>query len=335
MATYRSFCITTNQETAKALENTKDNPVFTPAPDPTRRFWQSADGYGTSIFPKPEFADHKKPEDIPQNEILINAPSADEAQNILSTIYAGMLLINPDLELTGQLQESHELNSEFNPALYSESWYYRRFTSFPEFSFGTLVWAKARSDRSLLYALEKYRLSLSLDSFTLNSVDPRNGQVFANYDAQFSYHTTAAFATIAAFSAVEEVGLEIRASKENPRFTDNKNGTWNPIVLGDIEGRLSQIGINPTDTTIWVYRGQPTKIENDIKPKFGHPSPHHDGAVVRDIVLTFPEAIQYAAYLRNFISAHKFQKLTEYVSPYEVFNVQDLVRKLLMSKLGL
>lgn len=333
MAIFRTFCITTIQDSQKAIQNTAQNPVFKSAPDPTGRFWQSPDGGSQVKLTDAGRDGHIVPKgDLPQNEILIDAPTLDDAKNILSTTYGGMLLLSPELTLTESEPNCQEIRPDDDAILYTDLFYSQMFRTYLDFSFGTLVWDRSHTDTSLLYALEKYRLSLTLDSFTPHSASPRYGQIFENYDSQYVYHTQAAFAFIAAFSAVEEIGMDIRASREKLRFIDGK---WNPVVFADIENRLAKIGISPTDTITWVRRGAPTKVEKSIKYVFGRPTEANDEDTVRDVYLSFPEAIQYAAELRNFIAAHKFNELTQYLSPYDVYNIQNLVRLLLLGKLSL
>jgi hypothetical protein len=109
---------------------------------------------------------------------------------------------------------------------------------------------------------------------------------------------------------------------------DKENGIWNPKVLSDIVERLKESNINDDLTFDWIYRGAPTRIEQEVKPFFGFDSQWVAyGKDVRDKTLTFPEAIRNVSYLRNFLTAHKLNDLTQYISPYDVFNVQSLVRQ--------
>lgn len=86
----------------------------------------------------------------------------------------------------------------------------------------------------------------------------------------------------------------------------------------------------------WVYRGEPTRIEQNIKPYFGFDSEWTKyGKEVRDKTLTLPEAIHNASYLRNYITAHKFNELIQHISPYDVYNLQSLSRILIVHTLGL
>lgn len=190
-------------------------------------------------------------------------------------------------------------------------------------------------DKECCYALEKYKLSLELHSFSPHSADPIYGQVFDHYDFKKQTHTRSAFAIISAFSVIEELGLEIRSSAKNPRFLNPDKGEWNPKVLDNVQSRLSNIGIDKTSTFNWIFRGEQTKVEKDFKPYFGYDSEwteYRDN--VRDKTLTFAEAIHNASYLRNFIASHKFNELTEFISPYDVFNLQCLARKLILERLG-
>lgn len=129
----------------------------------------------------------------------------------------------------------------------------------------------------------------------------------------------------------KELGLDIRSSNKKLRFTNNETGEWNSIVLSDINKRLNDSGITSDKTFDWIYRGKPTSIEKEIKPFFGFDSKWIVyGEDVRDQTLTFPEAIHNASYLRNFIAAHKFNELTQCISPYDVFNIQSLARELIL-----
>jgi hypothetical protein len=47
------------------------------------------------------------------------------------------------------------------------------------------------------------------------------------------------------------------------------------------------------------------------------------------------EALHAASILRNFIFAHRFDKVAESVSPYDVHNMQTLARRLILNTLGL
>jgi hypothetical protein len=302
-------------------------------PEPTNCYWETATGetyysYGKDFLK--EFTDKSEQQ---QSELIINAENEEIAKNALSLIKGGILLAfpAPNNILTDLFA------SEFKE---TDSDYYKTglnlFRKIENTGFGCQVLEKIIGDRKCSYALEKYKVSLELVSFNPLSADPRYGQVFDHYDYKKQTHTRSAFAIISAFSVIEELGLEIRSSAKNPRFLNPEKGEWNPKVLDNIEKRLNTIGIDKSSTFDWIFRGEKTEVEKNFKPYFGYDSQWTKfGESVRDKTLTFPEAIHNASYLRNFIASHKFKELTEFISPYDVFNVQCLARKLILESLGM
>jgi hypothetical protein len=302
--------------------------------EPSKCYWESVDGESTSIWYGGRDPKTIREEEIPLNELIIEAPNEDVAEDFISIMQAGMLLAFPDASIIQNfifITEYHESRNK----LYIDN-FFDHLKKFDDVAFGCLIAERTINDNQLAYAIEKYKTSIGLTSFNPDSADPSYGQVFDNFDLKRDYHTKAAFAIIAAFSIIEELGFEIRSSQKKPRFLNSDTGEWNPNVLTDIQTRLNQSNI-PSETTFdWAYRGQPTRIEQQIKPYFGFESEWIKyGEKVRDKTLTIPEAIHNASYLRNFIAAHKFNELTQYISPYDVFNVQTLSRKLILNKLGL
>jgi len=336
MKIFRTFCIVTRQEADRINTFIKEDNIFQFKADITRRFWQSKDGKGLSVISPVGVSSFKKTKDtIPQMEVRLHAASQDEANRILATIYGGILLAYPDPELSSLSSECHEYKKDLDTHLSKDRYYIGKFSNLANFFFGTLVWHRSKPNKSLIYAIEKYKFSLSLDSITPHSAHPGYGQVFPNYDAQYSYHTRAAFSILAAFSAIEEIQMDIKSSKEKPRWIVKKKGIWNPEVLEDIEERLGKIGIVSTETIDWIFRGKETEVEKHFVPYLGKQAAYNDGEKVRDRILTIPEAIHYASYLRNYIAAHRFSDYTEFISPYDIHNIQNIARRLILSKLGL
>lgn len=56
------------------------------------------------------------------------------------------------------------------------------------------------------------------------------------------------------------------------------------------------------------------------------------GGLVRDVEYTFPDAIHACSWLRNSKTAHAFATETSLIGPYEVYNVQQVVRSLILHK---
>jgi hypothetical protein len=334
MKVYRTnLIININQEKIFNL-NQFAGVKFILKPEPSMCFWQSNDGMTEIKYSSPSEFEKNPNNFIPQNELLIEAESEEIAEDVLSIVHGGILLAYPYPTINKDLCYVIEYKEEYNK-LYIEDTFSNNLRKINNLGFGCFVTQNIFTEQKAVYSIEKYKISLELASFNPHSIDPKYGQYFELFDIKRQFHTRAAFAIIAAFSVIEELGLEIRSSSKKPRFLDPNMGTWNPDVHGDIQKRLLEANIDETKTFDWVYRGSKTRIEQEIKPFFGFDSDWVIyGEDVRDKTLSLPEAIHNASYLRNYISAHKFNELTQFISPYDVYNVQALARMLILHKYG-
>lgn len=304
------------------------------APEPTQTYWKSKDGR-SELHSSESYSNSPERHPVPSDQLIIVAENEEIAEDVLSTIKGGILLAYPDLDNQYGAIDLTEVD-KFDSEIYSDKRFHNYFRRFDHVGYGCYVLKEAYGNVDLQYAIEKFKLSLEINSMAPHSANPKYGQMFDYYKIDKSYHTSGAFAIIAAFSAVEELGLEVRSSAKKHRFLDNDNGVWNPKVLNDINERLGEIGITEEDTFDWIFRGEKTEIEKDLKPYFGHDSKWSEiNEEVRDKTLTFPEAIHNLSYLRNFIASHKFKELTKYISPYDIFNAQSLTRNLILRELGI
>jgi len=304
--------------------------------DPSFRHWCSTDGNAVTIIEQECSNEEEKMQAqnfVRAKEVIINCEKEETADNFVSLIHAGILLGYPMNLNFHPISETCEVGYIKNELL-RKSPMHKWFTYHENVFYGCLLAKRAWRNPSVRYAMHKWRLSLDLDSFTPHSASPRQGQIFPTHYPDDTYHVKAAFAVIAAFSAIEELGLEVRSSAKKPRFVGDAKDQWNPDVFEDIEKRLREIGIDPSEKFEWVVRGQQRTIENEFKPVLGKGSSWGNDDDVRDRTLSIVDAIHYSSLVRNFIAAHKFSKFVGELGPYDVFNVQSIARRLIMSSLG-
>jgi hypothetical protein len=220
--------------------------------DPSLRHWCNSDGYFHSEYAHGT-KDHRSsfPQDQPCREIVISTSDPAIASNVSSLIYGGILLGYPDTLKSPPPHQPFPADDARDDLLLHRP-FVQRFRHYEAVHYGCMAAERARSRPGLIYAIEKYKLSLSLDSFTPHSSHPRHGQVFLNERDDFAYHTNAAFATIAAYAAIEELGLEIRSSSKDPRFIAPRSPAWNPKVRADLKGRLAAVGIDGDEEFRWI-----------------------------------------------------------------------------------
>jgi hypothetical protein len=190
---------------------------------------------------------------------------------------------------------------------------------------------RASRKRSSSYALHKLALSYQSSSPHIMDLDPGESPRRFQVQSDPIYHVYLANAVTLAYSAIEELGLEIRANAENP--SKMQDGTWNPVVKPDLEERLQKSGIDLSDTHIWTLRGPKTRIEKKRPPpSAGKPSWSRGN--VRDVNVRLIDALALASWLRSGTTTHRFSDTTRSLTVYDAHNVQSLARHLIMDRFG-
>ncbi len=64
-------------------------------------------------------------------------------------------------------------------------------------------------------------------------------------------------------------------------------------------------------------------------------SGHSDGVDIRDRQVSLPDINNFCEYLRNTMTAHAFSSKAPRREPYKVYNVQQVVRRLILTKCNL
>jgi hypothetical protein len=129
--------------------------------------------------------------------------------------------------------------------------------------------------------------------------------------------------------------LPSKASTNLGAIQSIEKGTfvWNPKVLEPFKARLRNAGIDPEEPIDWVTRGD--KSEVAVYQMFNQLSEYSNGVDVRDRQISVPDAINFCEFLRNKMTAHAFSSETNRLGPYEVYNVQQVARFLILSKCNL
>lgn len=190
---------------------------------------------------------------------------------------------------------------------------------------------RASRARNVAYAVHKLAHSYRSCSPHIMDLDPGESPRLFRVQTDPIYHVYFANAVTLAYSAIEELGLEVRASSQNPsRMPD---GTWNPTVKTKLEERLRRAGIDLSDDQIWTLRGPKTRIErNRPPPSSGKPS--WSRGSVRDVNLALIDALALASWLRSWTTTHRFTEKARSLTVYDAHNVQSLARRLVMESVG-
>lgn len=191
--------------------------------------------------------------------------------------------------------------------------------------------SKASCSSELQYAI--HRLALSYRSISPHwiDLDPSHSPQKFGVHGDPMVHVYIANAITLAYSAIEQLGLEIRSHGQPSKMSD---GSWNTSVREDLERRLKESRINLAEREIWTMRGPELAIERRKKPAAVRKARWARGTV-RDVEIELIEAIALASFLRDKLGAHGLPSDAASLTVYDAHNVQSVARRLLMESVGL
>ena len=278
---------------------------------------------------------------IPVKHLLIETYSPGKAKQILDLIYACWVVLNGCDYIGYDLHDLYNLDLitlDEKPNIFPQ-----KMWSDEIYDAGIMA-TKASFRDSYVYAIQKLCFSYQTYGAAPIDLDPHQGNLpTPNLAKPFppSIRIRIADAIVSAYSAVEELGLDIHASGNDP--LKDKRGNWLPEKREEMISRLKQASINVDETFIWDLRGGRKCIEEKkVFTQRGKKSPWSFGLHVRDEEIELVDAIDRASFLRSQIASHKFsstksgkKKLIKVLSIYDVANVQFLARRLILESLKL
>ncbi|MBM7069540.1 hypothetical protein [Actibacterium sp. 188UL27-1] len=271
--------------------------------------------------------------------LLLLQKEKTEADNIIQLISAANLILEGFPLVKNPPNSGFELPSDevdresIFENVFRRNGFFQQFTHRETLPVAVAIAAIAWPDKKLVYAIHKLARSYETESVTPWSMHPCYKEMFQKHTENFSSHVDTSVAINLAYSAVEELGLTVQASAKRPRSVGQGTFKWNPVVLLPFQERLQNAGTASERTIDWITRGRQTEV--NIYKTLDNPSDYSDGVDVRDRRINIPDAINFCEYLRNFMTAHAFSTDTTRLGPYEVYNVQQIARLLILSKCDL
>jgi hypothetical protein len=262
-------------------------------------------------------------------EFIISTQNEEKARRALQIVFASSFLVDGTNIWNDLPNEPIELNKKSVQNNTFISHVEMSSESIPSYFRIASLLSKAPS---LETAAHKYQLSCQIQSMHYMDLDPRYGE--KNFEKRSPYpmiHVRFAYAIIAAYSVIEELGLDIIVKKD--QSSRQKNGEWDQEVLSNLKQRLEESNINCEETILWLFRGTPTSIENK-RIKTLEMAEWADGSDNRDSYIDICDAISQISFLRSKISSHKIDKKASELSVLDVNNAQHLARRLILEKIG-
>ena len=133
------------------------------------------------------------------------------------------------------------------------------------------------------------------------------------------------------YSILEELHIQIKASRENPSVIDGK---WNPKVKAELVERLKTKGIDPDKKIPWSTRnGVVRPFKTDVVDA-GDLCEWSDGTEICDFNISICDAILELSYMRSQLSSHSLGNNVLKLSVYDADNAFFLARYLMAKHLG-
>lgn len=287
--------------------------------------------------PRPELGGTYSGESIyPPRDVIILARSEVNAQRAANLIHSAYLVLDGSAFLSdlhpGESVPIHSLRDAPRSSTGAIDWSNDGFRMMaPQIPLACMVAARASFRLTFIYALTKLRVSLETFSMPFIELDPLQSATIPKSSLPED-HVRLAFAIVAAWSCIEELGSEVRASAQKP--SKLPDGTWNPPVKHDLEERLRRSHVNLKERFFWSLRGKRTRIEIKRPPQLAAKA-RYARYDVRDGEMEVIDAINQVSFLRSWVSAHKTDKrMLRVLSVYDVTNAQLLARRLLLERLG-
>ncbi len=192
--------------------------------------------------------------------------------------------------------------------------------------------ARASMSVDLQYGLLRYAASGTVYSVNWIDVDPFFSTVHLGVSWSKANHVAYANAIVGYYSVMEQIGAEIRASKDKPSMI---KGAWNPVVHIDLTDRLVSRGVCVDVKQVWHRRGGVSLVEsNTLNGVDTERAEWSRGAYCRDCMIDVRDAIRISSALRSKVSSHRIDRKAAGLSAYDVVNVKEVSRRILLTSLG-
>jgi hypothetical protein len=178
----------------------------------------------------------------------------------------------------------------------------------------------------------KLNLSFQLASTHWKALHPGSAPKLFGVESDPKVHVAHASAVTLAYSAIEELQLEPRPFGNRP--VKNADGAWDPEAFENLHARLKEAQIDVRDPLPWTMRGSSTRIHRSKRAPSGNKQPW-SGGIVRDTSISVQDALIAVSWLRSKCTTHRFGRETASITMFDVHNVQQLARRLILETVGL
>mgnify|MGYP004513491453 CR=1 FL=1 len=173
-------------------------------------------------------------------------------------------------------------------------------------------------------AVSKYFVAKEIYPLCARQMDPWNDPFVSEY--LLSEQIRISNVIVACYGVLEELNLQVIASKENPSVI---NGEWNQCVYKDLSMRLKNKKIDPEQTLPWLTRNG---VHRPFKSAVNCESSCEwsDEKEILDFNIHICDAILELSYMRSQLASHKLGDKALMLTAYDADNAFSLARRVLL-----
>lgn len=275
-------------------------------------------------------------------EFIIAAKSFDIAQEVLYNVFCSCCLINASLTYEHEPHFAHEFGTIDKVKMKNSDVINNRVDGFCDNLVHLYFHIACLASQNCKIANSIVKYQLSAEIYSQNYKDIHEEITWKTTDYTY-VQMRFAYAIIAAYSIIEELGLHVNVNKSKDHRSILDNGEWDPAVLDDLINRLKLANIKIEEDIPWLIRGDATKIETNRPIKttkaaeWADPPDYKDEFFIKikDGYVFLPDSINHISFLRSRIASHSVGERIKDLSVFDVANAQYLSRRLILESIGL
>lgn len=191
--------------------------------------------------------------------------------------------------------------------------------------------SKLSLKNNLQYALFKYSLSKLIQNVSAYDIIEFGGNTRFRETENKLDHVMFNACIHHAYSGIEELQLELRASKEKPARI---NRIKNQDVVNELILRLKEKNIDIENKIMWSFIKNKTKLTDKYPLPEGDIVKAFDRNEISAKEISIIDAIYYSSTLRGKVSTHTIKEESMSVTRVDIGNCQDLLRRLILESIG-
>lgn len=263
-------------------------------------------------------------------ELTIQAPTYENALIVLDLIKCCFTTINSEqsinievIKINLAISFEKDLNRKnCYREMVVNSYFFGNDGLYQACKLASKIFGKSTKENAIL----KYDLARNLINFSPLELRPENDfcERVYSHSEQFMF----AYAIVICYSILEELDIDIKASKQNPSTI---KGDWNESVLNDLSERLKKNNIDGNSRITWLCRNNMARPFKNVLTLNKELCERSNNTTIFDFMIKISDAILEISFIRDKKASHGVGERIYDLTIYDVENAYSLIRTILFN----